>query len=162
VEAGLDVRPAVPGDAAALARCHVACWRETYAGLLSERLLDGLAVAEFQDRWERRLVPADPCVVLVAVRGPEVVGFAAGGPSRDEPPVRAVELRALYTRAVHHGQGLGQTLLDAVVADQPCSLWVARDNPRARAFYARNGLRPDGQVKVDAGFEDLVEVRLVR
>jgi hypothetical protein len=39
---------------------------------------------------------------------------------------------------------------------------VARDNVRARAFYGRNRLVPDGASKLDAELEDLVEVRLVR
>lgn len=40
--------------------------------------------------------------------------------------------------------------------------WTAEDNPRARAFYARNGFTPDGARKVEPSWEDLAEVRLVR
>jgi len=39
---------------------------------------------------------------------------------------------------------------------------MAQDNPRARAFYARNGFTPDGARKVEPSWEDLTEVRLVR
>ena len=92
----------------------------------------------------------------------EVVGFAQAVPSRDEPPVRAEELATLYLRADHHGGGLGQALLDAVLADRPASLWVAEANPRARRFYERNGFTPDGAREVVADWEGLVEVRLVR
>ena len=33
------IRRAEPGDAAAIAAVHVAAWRETYAGLVPERML---------------------------------------------------------------------------------------------------------------------------
>jgi hypothetical protein len=33
-------------------------------------------------------------------------------------------------------------LLDAAVGSAPAFLWVAVDNPRAHAFYARNGPEP--------------------
>ena len=159
--AGPAVRGAVPDDAPDLARCHMACWREAYRPLLSGELLDGLDVREFQVRWEQRL--ADPhSGVVVGVVDQELVGFASSGPSRDEPPVRELELFALYTRAANHGSGLGQALLEALLGGGPCSLWVARDNVRARAFYRRNGFLPDGGRRVDADLEDLVEVRLVR
>ncbi len=50
--------------------------------------------------------------------------------------------------------------MDAVIGEQPAFLWVAEDNPRARAFYARNRFRADGaEVTEDIG---LTEVRLTR
>ena len=54
-------------------------------------------------------------------------------------------------------------LADAALGDDPASLWVLEDNPRARAFYRRHGFDPDGAVKthtVDGAA--IREVRLVR
>lgn len=48
------------------------------------------------------------------------------------------------------------------MGDGPAQLWVARDNPRAYAFYRRNGFRPDGAEQVMPEAEGFVEVRLVR
>ena len=155
------IRLAVPEDAEALAACQVASWREAYAPLLSAQMLAGLDVKEFQARWQRRLADSRHSV-FVAVSRNEVVGFAWARPSRDIPPVRELELVGLYTRSTHYGNGLGQALFDAAVGDRPCSLWVAQDNARARAFYARNGLTPDKTNKVDLALENLAEVRLVR
>ena len=70
--------------------------------------------------------------------------------------------RLLYLLAAHHGSGLGQRLLDAAIGDGPAFLWVAEDNPRARAFYSRNGFRWDGLQRTEPGFEDMAVVRLVR
>lgn len=105
--------------------------------------------------------PALPPVVVTEVDG-EVVGFAQAVPSRDEPPVRPLELTTLYLRAAQHGSGLGQELLDAVLGDRPASLWVADQNSRARRFYQRNGFAPDGAREVLESWEGLVEIRLVR
>jgi GNAT superfamily N-acetyltransferase len=107
------------------------------------------------------LADPGPPVVVAEVAG-EVVGFAQAVPSRDDPPVRPLELTVLYLRAAQHGSGLGQELLDAVVGDQPASLWVAEQNPRARRFYERNGFTSDGAREVLESWEGLVEVRLVR
>jgi GNAT superfamily N-acetyltransferase len=156
------VRPAVLADAAELAACHIACWREAYAHLLSAAFLSGLDVDVRRRQWEGWLAAPGAGTHWVALVGGSVVGFAGARASRDDPPVREVELWGLYLRAAHHGCGLGQALLDAAVGDQPCSLWVAEDNPRARAFYARNGFVPDGARMVEPAWEGLAEVRLVR
>jgi GNAT superfamily N-acetyltransferase len=116
----------------------------------------------FAATWARLLADsALPPVVVTEVDG-EVVGFAQAVPSRDEPPVRPLELTTLYLRAAQHGSGLGQELLDAVLGDRSASLWVAEQNPRARRFYERNGFTPDGAREVLESWEGLVEVRLVR
>jgi GNAT superfamily N-acetyltransferase len=131
-----SLRPATVADAAGIGPCHLACWQETYAGLLSP-------------------------VFFAEVDG-EVVGFAQVVAGRDTPPVRDEELGTLYLRAAHHSSGLGQALLDAVLGDRPASLWVAEDNPRARRFYERNGFVADGERAVLESWEGIAEIRMVR
>jgi hypothetical protein len=41
----------------------------------------------------------------------------------------------------------------------PATLWVADPNPRAQAFYRKNGFVADGTVKTE---DDVREVRMVR
>ena len=62
-----------------------------------------------------------------------------------------------------HGSGAGQALFDAAVGDSPAYLWAADDNPRAAAFYRRNGFARDGGVerRMYQGAE-MVTVRMVR
>ncbi|WP_222195933.1 GNAT family N-acetyltransferase [Modestobacter italicus] len=156
------VRPATPADAAGIGPCHLACWQETYGGLLSPAFFASRSPERFTANWGRVLAdPATEPVVVAEVDG-AVVGFAQAAPSRDEPPVRVQELTTLYLLAAQHGSGLGQALLDAVLADRPASLWVAEENPRAIAFYRRNGFSPDGARQVDDAWEGLAEIRLVR
>lgn len=180
------VRRAVPADAAAIARVHVRGWHEAYTGRMPQSILDRLDLDRLT-RVRRELlgheqrisdrVPPDAAGAentgpqrthdlgrtWVAVTGGSIVGFAVSGSSRDVPPVAPVELYAIYVLAAHHGTGAGQALLDAALGDERASLWVLDDNPRAHAFYARNGFRPDGAAKDDTSWgESISEVRLVR
>ena len=157
-----SVRPATAADAAGIGPCHLACWQETYSGLLSPEFFAARTPERFTANWRRRLESGQPESVVVGVVDESVVGFAASRASRDEPPVRPLELTEIYLRAGQHGSGLGQALLDAVVGDQPASLWVAESNPRAQAFYRRNSFSPDGTRTVLDSFEGLAEIRMVR
>jgi GNAT superfamily N-acetyltransferase len=155
------VRSAVPDDVGAVAACHVACWREAYAHLLSAGYLAALDPADFRRRWAGSLADPSRPSWVAEVDG-RVVGFSGTCPSRDQPPVRQLELRCLYLLAEHHGSGLAQRLLDRALVDGPACLWVAEQNPRAQAFYRRNGFWPDGaRARLDQ-MEGLTEIRLVR
>ena len=90
------------------------------------------------------------------------VGFAVAGPSRDEPPVRELELAILYLDPEWFGTGLGAALIQATLGDAPASVWVAEDNPRAIRFYAKHGFALDGARKVEPMYEGLVDVRMIR
>ncbi len=157
-------RPATPADAAACALVHHTAWVETYSDLLPASFWETATLEARTQRWTRWLDAGTP--VTVAEAGGRVVGFAIAGPARADgrhEPVRAHELYALYVLAAHHGTGAGQALLDAVLPPgTPAQLWVAEANPRARAFYARNGFAPDGATAVDDHVGGLAEVRLVR
>ena len=72
-----------------------------------------------------------------------------------------LELYAIYVRQAWQGTGVGQALLDASVGNLACSVWVLENNPRAHAFYARNGFVADGKRWFDEHL-DSWEVRLVR
>jgi GNAT superfamily N-acetyltransferase len=156
------LRPASVADAAGIGPCHLACWQETYAGLLSPAFFAGRTPERFAANWTRMLADPALATVTVAEVDGEVVGFAQVIAGRDNPPVREEELVTLYLRAAHHGSGLGQALLDAVLSDRPASLWVAEENPRARRFYERNGFVADGARTVMESWEGLAEIRMVR
>lgn len=161
VPAGVELRRAVPADAAAGAVLHRACWREAYGPhvdpvLLEQRLADG---ERFLAAWTRHLAEGPPRVVAEA--DGELVGFAVAGPTRDPDAPTPAELYALYTRASWWGSGLGQALWEAVRPQEPCSLWVLEANARAQAFYRRNGFVPDGSREHYADL-DASEIRMVR
>jgi GNAT superfamily N-acetyltransferase len=155
------LRDAEPADAEPLARCHLACWRETYTGVVDPAPLQAaLANPEARtERWQRIL--SGPHGTLVAVDDGEIIGFASTGPVQDEDADVPLELYALYARQAWWGRGLGHRLLTAALGERGCSLWVLRDNPRARRCYERNGFVPDGTEKLDDYFH-APEIRMVR
>lgn len=155
------VRKATIDDAEAIGRVHYATHVETYTGKFPEGVIESFPPEQRARNWERILAESHG-EVWVAEIGGEVAGFASTVPSRDENPPRELELAAIYLLAAHHGSGLGQALLDAAVADRPASLWVLDDNPRAQAFYRRNGFEPDGAEKLDERWGNIREIRMVR
>ncbi len=162
------IRAPEPHEVEALARLHVETWRETYTGQLpdeyfGERMLErrrALWAHLVSDRRDDlRLAVAEACGTLV--------GFACSGRPQERPqdpehPPRSRQLYMVYVSRSHHGTGAGQALLDAVLGDEPAYLWVAKENPRAQAFYARNGFALDGIEHPDDDVETFIEARMVR
>jgi hypothetical protein len=139
----LTVRAAEPDDAAGIARVHIQAWRESYAHLLPAATLAALQHGPRKERW-RKIIAAASSDVWVACRGTDIVGWASAGAGRDDDSPRPRELNGIHVIASEYGSGAGQLLLDAAVGSGGAYLWLADDNPRAFAFYTRNGFIPDG------------------
>jgi GNAT superfamily N-acetyltransferase len=163
--AGADqvvLRLPTSADVEAAARCHLACWQEAYAGLVDPELLSVITgdLDWAIDSW-RRALRSDRTTTL-AVDGELTVGFAGAGPATEPGLDVTLQLHAINVRQAYWGKGVGQRLLDEVVGDRAAFLWVFRDNPRARAFYRRNGFVADGAEQVEDFFGGPVEIRMVR
>ena len=163
----VSVRPATVDDARGIAHVHVTGWHEAYTGRMPQAILDRLDIDRSAYGWGRIIdgeFPDEDSQVWVAECDGEIIGFASAGRCRDEDAVPGRrEVYAIYVLAKHYGSGAGRGLLDAAIGRGAASLWVLEDNPRARAFYARNGFVPDGATKDDDRWGDPVhEVRLVR
>ena len=160
------IRAARPEDADAVSAVRVAGWRATFAHLLSPGFLAALDAERDAPGWRRTIEAsiAEPerLVFPVAEVDGLVLGFAIAGAPREDDPPRDWQLYLLYQDERMHGSGTGQALLEAAVGGRPAFLWSAEDNPRANAFYRRNGFLPDGARTEDQDFEGMVEVRLVR
>jgi ribosomal protein S18 acetylase RimI-like enzyme len=156
---GVRVRPATADDADAIAAVHVLGWQAGYAGIMPADTLAGLDVDERARRWRERLATgaASEFATSVAVDDTgAVVGFATIGPYRngqrpDDLDPRFGELLAIYVDPARWGTGAGAALMTAALADlsvrgwEEIRLWVLADNARARRFYERFGLVPDGE-----------------
>lgn len=172
------VRPASPRDAAAIARVHIAAWRAAYAHIMSADYLRAMDHERWTGGWLRNLTePAEPRpTTVVGLLYGTVQGFATTGPRRgdgrveSEPtPSATGELWVLNLHPDAFGSGLASELhadaLERLVASGHASavLWVARDNPRARRFYEREGWTPEGLEKSEEiGGAPVVEVRYRR
>jgi ribosomal protein S18 acetylase RimI-like enzyme len=163
----LNVRRAVPEDAASIAAVHVATWRAAYRGLVPDAILDGLSLDQREQQWRDELTGESSPAVYVAAEDGAVVGFCAvAAPSRDEDASEGVaEIGAIYVRADSWRRGVGRSLMDAALTDlraggwRSVTLWVLAENRRARDFYARLGFEPDGAEMAEAQ-SGLNEVRL--
>lgn len=109
----VEIMAARVGDAAALARVHVATWRAAYAGLLPDELLRSLSVAEPEANWVTAIGdgPAAGVATVVALAAGGLVGFASVGPARDDDLSEDVsELWSLYVHPDSWGAGVGHAL----------------------------------------------------
>jgi GNAT superfamily N-acetyltransferase len=148
--ASVTLRVAVPEDASAIETVRVAAWRDAYADLLPAGYLAGMSASERAPRQARRLAtPAPRQQTLIATVAGLVAGFAASGPSREQPAPTMGELYAIYVDPARQGRGVGAAL-HAAVLDRLCevgfttaTLRVFEGNAPARAFYERRGWRFD-------------------
>ncbi|MFB9307953.1 GNAT superfamily N-acetyltransferase [Agromyces hippuratus] len=171
------IRPAAIADAPGIARVHWRSHQTTYVepGRVARDKVEGWTYADRIRAWTTNLAIANDVYpppegfhrmgIWVAEvggeHGGEVVGWANTSTGRDSDGPRALELEGLYVLDEFHGGGVGQALLDTAVGDRPAYLWALADNPRAHAFYRRNGFELDGTSKVD-DFWQVHEVRFVR
>lgn len=168
-DSSLRVRAAELGDAHGIADVHIESWRETYSGVIPDRLLGADAQIARHRMWES-ILSLDPLpgTIAVAERDDQVVGFAFAGSAdhtdatKGLTPARNLHLFSIYLLANEQGARTGSALLEAVLQDQPAQLWVLSGNDRARAFYEHHGFHTDGCEYSDPDIDGLVEVRMVR
>lgn len=153
------IRRARLEDAHAIAEVHVASWRTTYKGIMSEEILANLSVDRRTLMWEHELNDTQTMTYVAEEEQDEqgeqgkqkrIVGFVSGGPNRTdsdhprETDVYHCELYAIYLLQEVQGHGLGRLLTRVLIEDlrqrgyRSMILWVAADNP-ARKFYEALG-----------------------
>jgi GNAT superfamily N-acetyltransferase len=154
-----SVRVATVRDAPELAAIQARSWHAAYHGLVPQDFVDGLDLSGGTEAWERALRAADwpKAGVMVAVPGPDMVGFARFGPTRDKDlDTRMVgEIKQIYVAPEVWGKGLGKRLMSTALARlaaagyAQATLWVLDTNGRARRFYERCGWVQDGAARCD-------------
>jgi L-amino acid N-acyltransferase YncA len=108
----IDVRPACVDDLGAIT--------EIYADAVlhgtSSYEIDPPGREEMRARFDALAAGGFP--YLVATQGPDsVLGYAYAGPFRPRPAYRFMVEDSIYVAPAFHGRGIGQTLLDHLVAE---------------------------------------------
>lgn len=161
------VRAAGPEDAAAISDVRIRSWQGAYGHVFpAERLASLDERREQQARHWRTTIESRtlPGHMLVAERDGEAVGFASIGQARDD--ASAGEVYAIYVLPEAWGTGAGHALMQESLRRlredgyHEGVLWVLDDNPRARAFYEREGWSVTEQKREETFLATLVrEVR---
>ncbi len=137
-----------------MAAVMVAAWRDGYRGVVPDEVIDGLDAGGWTAALTAPTAPGVTTAVAATDTG-AVVGFAQFGPDPDDDAPSAGYLASLYVDPSAAGAGVGRRLLACALAGlaadgrHDVSLWVFRDNARARALYERCGFVCDGAELTD-------------
>jgi len=159
------IRAGSAADAAQIAAVQREGWFAAYDGIIPGEIIDRVTAPDdgarvrqsFRTRpWQRMIVAVpdgeDAGIVGYASFGPETDVLSAPWPhplSPDGEEGRVAELYALYVRPA----GAGYSSI---------TLWVLRDNRRARRFYELAGFTPDGATNVLTRLGGVLELRYRR
>lgn len=171
--ADVSVRVAWGDDAAAIAGVQVRAWKQEYAGLLPQEILDDLQPDDFAEAWHASLArPQDARNrVLVALERNTVRGFAVTGPAGDPDadPVAEGEVLELTVDPEHtregHGSRLAQASAETLRADRfvRALTWLNSTDDARRAFLTEAGWATDGAHReLDLHGDGSVRVKQVR
>jgi ribosomal protein S18 acetylase RimI-like enzyme len=149
------IRAGQISDAPHLADVFIAAWRGGYRGIVADSVIESLDrtawAASFGEQLEK-----SPDSYRVAVDGTCVVGFAIFGPDPDQPEdADRGYLASLYVHPEASGKGVGRDLLRSALAElrntgrHDVTLWVFRENARARRLYERAGFLLQGDEYTD-------------
>jgi len=181
------IRAGSAADAAQIAAVQREGWFAAYRGIIADEIIDRVTAPDDGARvrqsyrtrpWQRMIVAVpdgeddeDAGIVGYAAFGPETDVLSAPWPhplSTGGEEGRVAELYALYVHPAWWSTGTGRALMDRVLARSAAAgyssitLWVLRDNQRARRFYERAGFAPDGATNVLTRLGDVLEVRYHR
>ena len=146
----VDVRPLRAEDIEGVVDVHMGGWLTAYRGIIADEILDGLDRTAWLRRYRDQAAGDGPWQTFVAV-GDRPLGHVTFGPYREQGSEKidpAVgEILSIYVDSRVYGTGVGGLLLETALEMLPqreVRLWVLEENTRARRFYEKYGLRPDG------------------
>lgn len=146
----INVRPATPGDAAALTNLFRDCWRLAYTGIIPAAELAAL-IHKRNEMWWRAAIARDTGLVVLDAAG-TVAGYATYGQSRASRVYQG-EIYELYLAPIYQGMGLGAHLFEAcrqrldAKSLNGLMLWALAENDAAIDFYVRRGGRQIGRAR---------------
>jgi GNAT superfamily N-acetyltransferase len=152
----MSLRLATAADARMLARAAAAFFVDTFGTTNSREDMESYVATTFSEARQRaELSDADNRVWLATI-GDDVAGYAhvrrsAAPTGISSARTRAVEIARIYAGRRWHGHGLGAALMQACIATAKewggDVLWLGvwERNPRAIAFYEKNGFQVVGE-----------------
>ncbi|MDR3669443.1 MAG: GNAT family N-acetyltransferase [Holophaga sp.] len=169
----MEIRPALPSDAPALAELGGRLFRNAYADQIPLRDMEAYVATTFTAEAQTAEIGAPGAAVLVAAEGADLVAYAQ---LRTAPPPMAwndpdtLEIARFYLEPRLHGTGFASSLMGACLdwarqrGQGNAWLQVWEINRRAIAFYVKEGFRDAGQTTFQVGnilYRDRVLLRAV-
>lgn len=152
----VTLRPARPGDAAAITSAQIRAREPAYRNHLPDGYVDHVSADDRLRRWQERLTDDDSHrVVWVAERDGVIVGVCYASSAYPDPTEDSVHIQSLYIAPDAQGLGLGRRLLEATIASlrafRPplATLHVYTTNDRAQRFYEHLGWQRLREVELD-------------
>ena len=157
-----SIRPARPGDTAALAEFGERTFRAAFEADNRPENIDAYVGETYAPARVGAGLADAARFTLVAEAGGALAGYAQlreGAPPACVTGPAPIELLRFYVDPAWHGRGLAQALMDAVIAAAAArgaeTLWLGvwERNPRAIAFYGKCGFRDVGSQEFVLGTE---------
>ena len=147
----IQLRLGEPGDKEQIHKVRQASWRKAYRGILPEQVILEATSDELlkpNTKWGGHQVSEEVLksrLNLVALENNKIIGFAAGGVSRDAIANSDCELWAIYMHPDHQRKNIGRLLFEEfkkiMVSHgmKKMIVWVLKDNHASRKFYENLG-----------------------
>ena len=171
-DSGFRIRLATAADAGRLSRFLADMFARTFGAQNKPDDLAAYLAYAFGEEQQRREILDEATMFFVAEEHPrELVGCAQlkrGSRSEHVTAAKQAELSRIYADARWHGQGLGRALLDSCVTAATEwgaeALWLGvwEKNPRAIAFYEKNGFREVGDQPFMVGSDKQRDIVMAR
>jgi GNAT superfamily N-acetyltransferase len=153
-------------DAKSIAQVHVRSWQIAYVDIIPKDFLDALSIETRAANWKSVLADGRSVTALFELPS-GIAGFVNVSASRDpQAGVHTGEIAAIYVDPSYWRQGIGKHLLGWGMNQATehrwsnMTLWVLRDNRRARYFYEKAGWHDDGTERIERFLQsEVVEVR---
>ena len=157
------IRKAKVSDAAGIAKVSVDTWRTTYRGVVSDRVLAGLAYEKSEKKWDQIIASEKDIVFVAENHHGDIIGYANGGKERRNHAVYEGELYALYLLQDYQKRGIGKQLLSSIASElaewdiRTMFVWVLEQNP-SRYFYEALGGKEVDETSIVIGGTSLKEI----
>ncbi|WP_100404348.1 GNAT family N-acetyltransferase [Bacillus solitudinis] len=146
-----NIRKATLVDIPSIAKVHVDSWRTTYRGIVSSDFIENLTY-EWSEKHQLIVFSnKDMFIYVVEDKEGNIVGFASGGPERNNNSLFKGELHAIYLLTEYQGLGLGRKLVTSVANQLRVNgfnsllVLVLENNTSAREFYKSLGGKEVGK-----------------